>query len=131
MIYLRAFLVWLIIIATETCHGILRNLYLAPRIGDFRARQIGVFIATLLIFIISIVFIKFIKASGKKQLLFIGIAWVILSLIFELSLGRLLHLSRERILSDYNLLKGGLMPIGLILNAFSPLAAAKIRGLLI
>ncbi len=29
MIYLRAFLVWLIIIATETCHGILRNLYLA------------------------------------------------------------------------------------------------------
>ena len=130
MIYLRVFLVWLIIIATETCHGILRNLYLAPRIGDFRARQIGVFIATLLIFIISIVFIKFIKASGKKQLLFIGIVWVLLTLIFEVSLGRLLHLSWERILSDYNLLKGGLMPIGLILTAFSPLAAAKVRGLL-
>ena len=57
-------------------------------------------------------------------------AWVILTLIFEVSLGRLLHLSWERILSDYNLLKGGLMPIGLILTAFSPLAAAKVRGLL-
>ncbi|MBP8193084.1 MAG: hypothetical protein KAX69_05720 [Chitinophagales bacterium] len=130
MIYLRVFLVWLIIIATETCHGISRNLYLAPRIGDFRSRQIGVLIATLLIFIISLLFIKFIKASGKKQLLFIGMAWVILTLIFEVSLGRLLHLSWERILSDYNLLKGGLMPIGLILTAFSPLAAAKVRGLL-
>lgn len=130
MIYLRVFLVWLIIIATETCHGIFRNLYLAPRIGDFRSRQIGVLIATLLIFIISLLFIKFIKASGKKQLLFIGMAWVVLTLIFELSLGRLIHLSWERILSDYNLLKGGLMPIGLILTAFSPLAAAKVRGLL-
>lgn len=130
MVYLRAFLVWLIIIVAETLHGILRNLFLAPRIGDFRARQVGVFIATFLIFIISLFFIKFIKATDKKQLLFIGVGWVVLTLLFEVSLGRFLHLSWNRILSDYNLLKGGLMPIGLLFMMLSPLAAAKVRGLL-
>ncbi len=129
MVYARAFGVWLIIIACETCHGILRNLFLAPRIGDFRARQTGVFVATLLIYVITLLFIKFINASGERQLLLIGIGWVVLTLFFEISLGRLLHLSWDRILSDYNLVKGGLMPIGLTLTLFSPLLAAKIRRL--
>jgi hypothetical protein len=39
---LRAFLVWLVIIASETVHGILRGILLLPLVGDFPARQIGV-----------------------------------------------------------------------------------------
>lgn len=50
MVYIRAFLVWLIIMAVETCHGIARTLFIAPLTGDFRARQIGVFIGALLFF---------------------------------------------------------------------------------
>lgn len=40
----RAFVVWLVLIAVETVHGILRGLFLVPRAGSFRARQIGVFV---------------------------------------------------------------------------------------
>jgi hypothetical protein len=36
--------------------------------------------------------------------------------------------SWEQIAADYNLLNGGLMPIGLVLLTLSPLIAAKIRG---
>jgi len=47
---------------------------------------------------------------------------------FELVLGRLvMHLSWERIASDYNLLQGGLMPIGLIVLTLSPLLAGSLR----
>ena len=47
MSWLRAFLVWLLIIAIESVHGTLRVLFLQPLVGDFRARQIAVFTGSL------------------------------------------------------------------------------------
>ena len=130
MISARAFAVWLVIIAAETCHGILRNIFLAPITGDFRARQIAVFTGTFLILSISLLFIKWVKFLSKSDLLAIGFFWVCLTFIFEISLGRLLGFSWSRILSDYNLLKGGLLPVGLLLMLLSPFIAAKIRKLI-
>ena len=40
----KATLVWLLIIVVESVHGVLRNLFVAPVIGEFEARQAGVFI---------------------------------------------------------------------------------------
>lgn len=39
MFLLSAFVVWLVMTAAETVHGILRTLLLAPRIGDFPAAR--------------------------------------------------------------------------------------------
>ena len=48
----------------------------------------------------------------------------------EFALGRLvLGYSWARIGAEYNLLKGGLMPIGLLVLTLSPLTAARWRGL--
>ena len=41
MVLIRAFLVWLVIIAAETVHGILRGVLLVPIVGDLPARQVG------------------------------------------------------------------------------------------
>jgi hypothetical protein len=43
MYLLKAFAVWLLIVVGESVNGTLRMLLLAPRVGDFRARQFGVF----------------------------------------------------------------------------------------
>ena len=40
-VVLRAVLVWVVIIAVETVHGILRTLLLVPLVGDFPARSVG------------------------------------------------------------------------------------------
>jgi hypothetical protein len=40
------------------------------------------------------------------------------------------HASWSRIASDYNLLRGGLLPIGLLVLTAAPLIAAKIRHVL-
>ena len=37
MLWIRALVVWLLIIAAETVHGILRNLFLVPVVGDFHS----------------------------------------------------------------------------------------------
>jgi hypothetical protein len=76
------------------------------------------------------IFIKWLPRLRISQLLTIGLLWVLLTVGFEIALGRfVLDYSWTRILSDYNLLEGGLMPIGLLLLMLSPLIAVKIRGI--
>ena len=40
---------WLCIIVVEVLHGIARTTFLAPAVGDFRARQVAVFTGSFLI----------------------------------------------------------------------------------
>jgi len=63
MVLIRAFLVWLVIIAAETVHGILWGVLLVPIVGDLPARQIGVLIGSLLIFAVAYLFIRWMAAK--------------------------------------------------------------------
>ena len=129
MPWFRALLAWLVIIVAESVHGTLRTLYLAPAIGDFPARRVGVFIGTALVFVIALAFTRWIGAQSRGQLLEIGALWVALTVAFEVGLGRaVLHFDWARILADYDLSRGGLMGFGLLAMFFMPLLAARIRG---
>ena len=69
-----------------------------------------------------------IRAGRPRTLLIIGSAWVVLTAAFEIGLGRMMGYSWERLGSDYNMLEGGLLPIGFVIMATSPLIAARLRG---
>jgi len=128
MVLLRAFAVWLIIVAVETIHGALRTFFLASYVGDFRARQISVFTGSLLIFGIAFLFIRWIGAGSTEFLLIVGLFWLVLTLLFEITLGRLiLGLSWERIFADYDISRGGLLLFGMLFLTVTPLVAARIR----
>jgi hypothetical protein len=127
--WVRAFVVWFVIILAESVHGTLRTLYLAPLIGDFPARRLGVFIGTLLIFLVALAFIRWINARQRTALIWIGLLWVVLTVLFEVGLGRgALGYDWDRILIDYDLSRGGLMGFGLLAMLFIPLLAARLRG---
>lgn len=129
MILLRCIIIWLFIVFAEIIHGVLRGVFLVPVVGDLRSRQIGVFTGSILILIIAFAFIRWIGAIGKRQLLGIGILWLILMLGFETAFGRfVIGLPWERIAFDYNMAKGGLLPIGMLVLAAAPLIAAKVRS---
>ena len=128
MFLLRALVVWLVIIAVETVHGILRTLLLVPMMGDFPARQISVFTGSLLIFGVTLLFINWIAARTALQLLMVGTIWVLLTILFEITLGRLvLDLSWDRITEDYDITRGGFLGFGLLFMAVSPLLATRFR----
>lgn len=122
----RGFAVWLIIIAAEFVHGTLRILLLEPVVGDFRARQLTVFSGILIILAITRLFIGWMRPLTRARQIYVGLMWTILTVAFEISLGRILNLSWERIFSDYNLANGGLMGFGLLFLFFAPLIAAKL-----
>jgi len=110
----------------ESLHGTLRELILKPMVGDVRAKQISFVTALVIIFTITFIFVRWIQASNKKQLLLVGIMWVALTFVFEALIARsLLDISWERFLADYNIVDGGMMAIGLIILALAPLLVSR------
>jgi hypothetical protein len=127
---LRGVAVWVCIILVEVLHGIARTVFLAPVIGDFRARQVAVFTGSILIVLVAMLSINWLRPANTREALWVGIVWLVLTLTFEITFGRLVaHASWARIASDYDLTRGGLLPIGLLVLTAAPLIAAKLRGL--
>ena len=124
----KAIAVWLLIIVIESVHGVLRKLFLAPAIGDFEARQAGVFIGSALILLIAWLMAPWLSLSGRAQFAGVGLLWVGLTLVFEFSLGLAMGLSWERMASYYDIARGGLLPLGFVVMAFAPYAGARLRG---
>ena len=125
---LRALGAWLILIGVEFVHGALRTLFLAPRIGDFQARQVGVFIGSLLIVAVACLTVRWIGAERTGSLIRVGLLWLALTVAFELGFGHYVFgRSWVSMGSDYNVLEGGLLPFGFVILALSPLIAARLR----
>jgi hypothetical protein len=130
MFWLRVFAVWLSLMAAETLHGVARAIVLVPYFGDFQSRQIGVFTGSLLIVALVCLFDRWLGAKTLVARLLVGLIWLLLTLLFEFGLGHfVLGYSYERLAEDYNLLEGGLMPLGLVVLLCAPLIAAKLRRL--
>jgi len=126
--WIRALLVWLLLMIAEVIHGTIRTLWLAPAIGDFKARQISVFTGSTIILAIAFLCIRWIGFAKSSRLIAVGILWLTLTLLFEIGLGHFAFgYSWERIGEDYNILNGGLLPVGLLALMLSPLIAAKMR----
>jgi hypothetical protein len=115
----------------EVLHGIARTLFLAPVIGDFRARQIAVFTGSVLIVLVATWSIRWLRPASVRDAVLIGTVWLVLTLAFEIAFGRfVVHATWSRIASDYDVPRGGLLPIGLLVLAGAPLIAAKLRRVL-
>ncbi len=130
-VVLRGFAVWLIIIFAETLHGTIRLILLQPVVGDFKARQAAVLTGVLIIFTISYLSAKWLQTTNNFQLLTVGFVWLVLTVGFEILVGRLvMQFSWQRIFSDYDIFRGGLLPIGLLLLFLTPLMTVKLKSLL-
>jgi hypothetical protein len=127
MFLARACVIWILIAVVETLHGIGRGLFLTPVLGDHLARQLGVFVGSLMIMLITWLCVNWIGATTTPQLLKVGLLWLVLMLSFEIGLGRALGFSWQRIVSDYDPTQGGLMLIGMGVVLFAPLLAARAR----
>ncbi len=128
MILLRSMAIWFIFIALESLNGTIRTLWLVPLFGDLRAHQLSFITGSLLILTIATISIRWIEATSLAQLMSVGVLWMLLTVTFEVALGRwAFGYSWAQIAADYNLFQGRLMAIGLVLLLFAPLIATRIR----
>jgi hypothetical protein len=120
--WLRAVGLWAMLMAAETLHGLWRVKVLSIWVGDDFARDVGVFTGSLIILLVTFAFIDWIPSRNVRTLLLVGSSWVVLTIGYELALGRFgFRRPWSEIAADFNLLRGRLLPLGLVLLLFSPL----------
>jgi len=128
MNWYRTFAVWMLLIISESVHGLIRQRFIAPEIGDLPSRQLGVFTGSLIIFALYLLTAGWMNLRTLASQLLAGLLWVTLTVLFEFGLGMALGYLPERLLSDYDILHGGYMAFGLLFMLVAPALAAGIRS---
>jgi len=125
MPWYRAVMVWMAFMLVETAHGAVRELFVAPAIGGLRARQIGVPVGCVIVFVVAWFAARWMGAITRRQQLIIGGLWVCLTLAFEIFVGFAVGAPWEQITADLDLTKGGLMSLGLAFMFVTPMLVAR------
>ncbi len=124
---IRIILTWLLFIPIPIINGFLRDKWYKILVGEFGANIIGFFVLSICFLIYVYAFFgRRLLDFSSAQLLLTGGIWLALTLIFEFSIGLAGGRSWSYMLADYNILKGRLWPLVLIIIFFSPLIIRKL-----
>ncbi len=124
----RGLLVFLGIMAVETVHGVLRGLFLVPRVGEEMASWLGWPAGMVIVLLISALAIGWTGISTKSGLLRLGTVWAVLAIAFEVMIGFLCGMGAAEMLAAFNPLTGTL-PYSAVVMLLAPLLAARVRGI--
>jgi hypothetical protein len=128
-VLLRAVVVWLAILVLASLNGALRDLVVAPRIGDTAARAISTVILCGLILLVTWYTIRWIGPRSPRQALGVGAFWLVLTLCFEFGAGRLAGKPWSVILADYDVMRGRIWVLVPLVTFIAPWWVGRTRGL--
>jgi hypothetical protein len=127
----RALVIWLALVGVESVHGVIRRLLMEPYIGERLARQVSVCTGALLITIVFSIAFKRLSPQRARRWWELGLFWLALTLAFEIGLGRATGMSWDRIASDFDPRRGGLLGFGMLVILIAPWILAARRGLVL
>jgi hypothetical protein len=125
----RAVVVWFGILVLASLNGAVRDLMVAPRIGDTIARAISTMILCGLILLVTRYTIRWVGPQSPRQALGVGAFWLVLTLCFEFGAGRYAGKPWSVILEDYNLTRGRVWVLVPIVTFMAPYWIGRMRGL--
>ena len=117
----RAILIWVLLLGFAVLNGTVREFVLAPRLGAQGAHVASTLVLCAAIFIVALLFTRWIAPKSRGGALLIGSVWLALTLAFEFLAGHYLFGSSwEGLLADYNLLRGRVWILVLVATLFAP-----------
>jgi hypothetical protein len=127
---LRALAVWLLMLIVASANGALRQAVLIPEFGETPGRAISTIMLAVLIALLTWATIAWIAPRTTRDAWFVGALWVALTLAFEFLAGHYLFGTPWPLLfEDYNVLRGRIWILVLIVTAFAPPVCARGRGI--
>jgi hypothetical protein len=123
----KAVLTWVLMLPVAILNGIFRESVIRRSVGELRAHQLSVVTGST--GFVALVYALWRGEAGRiddRELLRMGVAWVVATIIFEFGFGRYLRgLSWEEMLHDYNIRAGRLWVIVLVVILLSPVIAKR------
>lgn len=127
-IFIKASMIWLIIALLAVVNGIFRETVLVSVVGQNIALPVSGMLLSVIVFIVTYLSFPLFGKHNNTAYFLIGLQWVFMTLIFEVFFGHyMMEKSWSEILQVFNIMKGNLFSIVLIVSLFSPLLVAKIK----
>jgi hypothetical protein len=124
----KAVAMWLVLLVAMFVNGTVRVLVLQPHLGEHLARQVAVLTGIAIILGLTRPFVRSLGRPSSRILAGVGLLWLALTVAFEFSFGRyVLGTSWEVLLADYDLLRGRLWPLALLVTATAPWLCSRFR----
>jgi hypothetical protein len=124
---IHGLLAWLVIMALETVHGVLREILLVPRVGPETAGRIGWPIGLIIVIVTAWALARWIGLRDTRDLVKLGTIWAILTLGFESGIGLLRGIPLTATIGGLNPFSGSLLPLSLAVMLVAPLIAARLK----
>lgn len=125
---LKSFLIWLLFIPLAIVNGMLRDLLIAPTLGDTLGHAISSVSLSLLILGLTVLLVKQLGVETTPWLLIVGAFWLVLTVLFEFTFFvQVMGHPLDELLGEYDLFRGRLWLLVLVTTLFAPLVASRIR----
>jgi hypothetical protein len=126
----RSLAVWCLLVVLAVLNGGIRNTWLSPLLGDTVGRAISSLMLSGLILLATWLTIGWIGPRTAGQALAVGAIWLGLTLAFEFGAGHYAFgKSWGELLADYDLSRGRIWILVLIVTLVAPVWTARLRGL--
>ena len=122
---LKSFIIWCCIVPCAIINGGLRELLLIPILGEKIAMIVSGLILCFVIYLIAYFLLPKLRIKEKNELITIRISWVILTLVFEFSMGVMNNLSFEEMMKAYDITTGNLWSAIVLYIGFVPLIVMR------
>ena len=121
-IYFRAILTWLLFIPIVFMNAAVRELVYKPFTGELLAHQVSTIKGSVAFFLLAFFLLRhYMYNTPNDKLLFIGLMWVVLTIVFEFSLGIFVTVaSWNEMLNDYNIGQGRIWIFFLVIILITP-----------
>jgi hypothetical protein len=127
--FIRAVLVWLIILVLAILNGAFRQGLLIPRFGEPVGRVLSPIILAVLVLVAAWILLPWIQPHTQRDAWLVGVLWLVLTLAFEFLAGHYLFGDPwERLLAEYNVARGRFWVLVPITTLLAPIVIQTLRS---
>lgn len=114
-------MIWLIMAIFAVANGLFRENFLESYLGNAIALSASGVTLCIIIFSITLLSFKLFHKNSTMTYLYIGIQWVMMTLIFEFGFGHfVIGNSWQELFQVFNVFEGNLFTLALLVSLFSP-----------
>lgn len=128
-LFLKTSMIWFVIVILAIVNAIFRETVLVSLLGQNIALPLSGILLSLIVFIVTYLSSPLFGKNNILIYFLMGLQWVVMTLLFEFLFGYyVIGKSWSSFLQVFNIMKGDLMILVLLVSLFSPILVAKIKN---